>query len=141
MIRPDGHSSAEASQPVVLFDGACPMCSREIAHYRSVRGAETIEWIDIAAPNAPLPLDGVSLDAAMARFHVRDGARQWQTGAFGFVEMWSHLAGYRHVARALRATRLVGLLDRAYGRFAVWRLKRQCADGACLATAKNESQS
>ena len=35
------------NQAVVLYDGACPVCSREIAHYRRRKGSERINWVDI----------------------------------------------------------------------------------------------
>ena len=44
--------SPTGQRPVVLFDGGCPMCSREIAHYRRLGGAEAIDWIDIAAADS-----------------------------------------------------------------------------------------
>jgi len=33
----------------VYFDGACPLCRREIAHYRSRDRAARIAFLDIAA--------------------------------------------------------------------------------------------
>ena len=118
-------------RPVVLFDGGCPMCSREIAHYRRVGGAEAVDWVDIATADSLLARYGVSPDTAMARFHVRDPQGRWQTGAWGFVELWSHLSAYRWLARGMRSLRLTGILDFAYTRFACWRLRRRCAETSC----------
>ena len=125
--------SADAADPAatVFYDGACPMCRREIAHYRRLRGAERVLWIDIARADAPLASYGLSREAAMARLHVRDTAGHWQTGAFGFAELWSHLPGYRWLARTLRLLRLLPLLDRVYRRFARWRMRRACDDRTC----------
>jgi len=67
----------------------------------------------------------------MARFHVRDAAGHWQIGAFGFAELWSHLPGYRWLARTLRLLRLLPLLDRVYASFARWRLRRACDEHTC----------
>ena len=115
----------------VFYDGACPLCRREIAHYRRLRGAERLAWIDVASVNAPLATYGLSRERAMARFHVRDAAGRWQTGAFGFAELWSHLPAYRWLARTLRSLRLLPLLDRAYIRVARWRLRRACDERSC----------
>jgi predicted DCC family thiol-disulfide oxidoreductase YuxK len=122
---------ATPQRPVVLFDGGCPMCSREIAHYRRRRGADRIDWIDIATADALQARYGVSPDDAMARFHVRDPRGCWQTGAWGFVELWSHLATYRWLAGAMRSLRLTGILDFAYTGFARWRLRRRCDETSC----------
>ncbi len=127
-----------SGRPLVLFDGGCPMCRREIAHYRRNARSSALTWIDIAAPTSPLPIDGIDHDTAMARFHVRDAAGRWHTGADAFVEMWSHLARYRHLARVLRTTRLVAALDWVYTRFASWRLARRCSDDACHIPSRNE---
>ena len=115
----------------VFYDGACPLCRREIAHYRRLRGAERLAWIDVASTNAPLATYDMSRERAMARFHVLDAAGRWQTGAFGFAELWSHLPAYRWLARTLRSLRLLPLLNRVYVRFARWRLRRACDDRTC----------
>ncbi len=119
-------------RPVVLFDGGCPMCSREITHYRRLDGAEAMDWVDITTADSLQALYGVSPDAAMARFHVRDPRGRWQTGASGFVELWSHLAAYRWLAAGMRSLRLTGILDFAYTRFARWRLRRRCDETSCV---------
>jgi predicted DCC family thiol-disulfide oxidoreductase YuxK len=130
----DGQTSvAETGRPWVLYDGNCPMCSREIAHYRRVGGADGIAWIDVADPATPMPIDGVDREAAMASFHVRSADGQWLTGADGFAELWSHLRGYRHLAGAVRRLRLLPLMNLAYRHFARWRLARRGGAGACAA--------
>ena len=110
--------------PLVLFDGACPMCRR-------VRGADKLQWLDVANEPGALPIGGVDRDTAMARFHVRDVNGRWQTGAYGFAELWAHLRGYRLLSLAVRKLHLLPLIDAAYTRFARWRLRRQCDTGAC----------
>jgi len=39
----------ERTRPVVLFDGGCPLCRREIGYYQRCRGADQIEWRDVSA--------------------------------------------------------------------------------------------
>lgn len=116
---------------IVFFDGGCALCRREIAHYRKRRGADRLLWIDITQDETMLASHGLSRAHAMARFHVLDAAGNWHTGAWGFVELWSHLPVYRWLARLLRALRLVPLLDRAYSHFAHWRLQRRCDAVSC----------
>ncbi len=117
--------------PTVFYDGACPLCSREIAHYQRLRGAENLKWVDVARADNLQATYGLRRDGAMARFHVLDANGNWRTGAWGFAELWSHLPAYRWLARTLRALRLLPLLDRVYTRFARWRLRRNCSAGTC----------
>ena len=126
----------ESLVPTVFFDGQCPLCRREIAHYRRLRGADTLHWIDITQNENALAEYGLQRKVAMARFHVRDAAGNWQTGAWGFAELWSHLPAYRWLARSLRTLRLLPLLDRAYSSFARWRVRRSCNTKTCAVEVK-----
>ena len=40
----------------LYYDGACPLCAREIAFYRNLKGASDIRWTDVStARSAALP--------------------------------------------------------------------------------------
>lgn len=67
----------------------------------------------------------------MARLHVLDATGNWQTGAWGFAELWSHLSGYRWLARLARLPGLLPLMDRAYNIFARRRFRKRCNDINC----------
>jgi predicted DCC family thiol-disulfide oxidoreductase YuxK len=74
--QPKGHvcgmrTSSAAPTTTVYYDGACPICSREIAQYRKVHGAERLDFVDAAACDANGLGPGLSRDAALARMHVR----------------------------------------------------------------------
>jgi predicted DCC family thiol-disulfide oxidoreductase YuxK len=114
----------------VFYDGVCPMCSREIAHYRRLNGAEQIEWIDIHQATQRLQEEGLRFEDALARFHVRDAAGQWHIGADGFFALWQVLPRYRFAARMIQILHLNRPLNALYDRFAEWRLRRQgdCGD-------------
>lgn len=119
------------AKPVVFYDGQCPICSREINHYKHRSGAENIDWIDVA--NHPELVNPYGLDqtTAMARFHVLDAAGEWRVGAAGFVSLWSNLGGYRHLATLVRTLRLQGLLDWGYAQWLRWRNRNPCDNDAC----------
>lgn len=121
------------ARPVVLFDGGCPLCRREIDHYRRLRDADAVRWVDITCDDRLEQRFGVGVEAAMARFHVRDSGGRWHTGAQAFVELWSVLKRYRWLARLVRGLRLTAVLEWGYVRFAERRLRQRCRDGACAA--------
>ncbi len=123
---------AKHSRTTMFYDGGCPLCSREVAHYRGLDPNGRIDWIDIHADPGAVDSIGVKYEEAMARLHVRDGAGKVKTGVWAFAAVWDALPYYRWLARILRALRLLPALDLAYTRFARWRFKRQaCATGSC----------
>jgi predicted DCC family thiol-disulfide oxidoreductase YuxK len=118
--------------PTVFFDGSCPLCRREIAHYRRSRYADRLAWVDLSSDQARLEVHGLSRQQAMQRLHVLDASGNWQIGAWAFAEMWSHLPRYRVLASLFRHTGLLPLLDRLYNVFARWRSRRRCAGMASV---------
>jgi len=118
-------------RPTVYFDGGCPLCSREIAHYRRLDKHGDILWVDITRDAEQVTRSGHERVDLMRRFHVLDTRGNWQTGAWGFAEMWAHLPYYRWLSLALRFSRLLPVLDWCYGYFARWRTAERCSD-QCL---------
>ncbi|MEL6316868.1 MAG: DUF393 domain-containing protein [Pseudomonadota bacterium] len=84
----------------VYFDGACPLCRREIAFYRRQRGAERIAWVDASAPDAALGPD-LDRERALGRFHVRLEDGRLAHGGDGFLEIWRRLDRFRWLARLI----------------------------------------
>lgn len=119
------------SRPVVFYDGACPLCRREIQHYRRISSSRDFDWVDIYREPMRVRSYGLTVQQVMARFHVLDMRGCRQTGVRAFVELWSHLPYYRWLASLVRTLRLEGLLEVAYRRWAGWRLQRRCHDRQC----------
>lgn len=116
---------------VVYFDGSCPLCRREIHHYRGCKGADRIHWIDISLESYDAEAHNLDRDVAMTRFHVLDAQGRWQTGVRGFVTLWSELPGYRWAAVLVSGLHLITPLEWLYVRFAAWRVQRRCAGPQC----------
>ncbi len=107
-------------KPTVYFDGACPVCRREIAVYQRGAGAEAVCWVDASAC-APEAL-GTDLDrgTALARLHLRLPDGRLVQGAAAFLAMWAALPQHPHLARVARLLdrpSVVRLLDLAYNAF------------------------
>lgn len=87
---PDSQPTPELT---VYFDGSCPLCRREIALYRRQRGADRLAWVDVSA-GGPLG-EGLSCEAAMRRFHVREAQGQLLSGGAAFARLWRALPVWR----------------------------------------------
>jgi 3-demethoxyubiquinol 3-hydroxylase len=102
----------------VLYDGACPLCRREIAHLQGLApraGEGALCFVDISGGDAvAAPAERAAL---LARFHVQraDGSRV--SGAAAFVEMWGRLPGWRWLARLAQLPGMPWLMEGAYRAF------------------------
>ena len=121
-------------QPVVFFDGSCPLCCREIAHYRRIDKAQRLHWVDACSQPVALAGYGLDLQHAMAELHVLDGSGQWHRGVDAFLVIWERLPAYRWLARLVTTTGLHAPLGFAYRHFAAWRYRRRCGTGSCATT-------
>ena len=115
-----GSPQAEAAL-TVYFDGACPVCSREIAAYRSQAGADQCIWVDASVcPDAALGA-GLSREAALARFHVRRADGVLVDGMSGFVALWRALPRFAWLGRLASIGPVPRLLEMVYRVFLIVR--------------------
>ncbi|MEQ1776063.1 MAG: DUF393 domain-containing protein [Burkholderiales bacterium] len=111
------NASQGLSPCTAYFDGMCPVCSREIASYRQLRGGEAINWVD--ASRCDVTQLGAGLDRAYAlqRLHVQSADGTLLSGAAAFVEIWGHLPAFAWMARFCANRYALAVLDFAYGGF------------------------
>lgn len=96
----------------IYFDGSCPLCRREIALYRGLPASQTLQWVDVSA-GQPLG-EGLSCDAAMRRFHVREANGRLLSGGAAFARLWRALPGWRVLGWVFAWPPLSWLLELAY---------------------------
>ena len=99
----------------IYYDGSCPLCRREIAFYRRLRGAERLQWLDVSL-GTDLG-DDLSCEAAMRRFHVRDAQGRLLSGGAAFARLWRALPGWRLAGWLLAWPPMSWLLEWAYRAF------------------------
>ncbi|GAA4011463.1 DUF393 domain-containing protein [Actimicrobium antarcticum] len=97
----------------VLYDGACPLCRREVGVYRDLDPLEPLRWLDVSALDAQLP-EGADRATYMARFHVRQADGTMLSGAAAFVALWSALPGWRWLGRFGRLPGVTPVLELMY---------------------------
>jgi predicted DCC family thiol-disulfide oxidoreductase YuxK len=98
----------------VWYDGACPLCLREIALMRRLDRRGRITFVDVAEGSDPsCPVDRAQL---LARFHAEeDGVVH--SGAAAFAAMWRAIPLLRPLGLAARWSPALRLLEAAYVRF------------------------
>jgi predicted DCC family thiol-disulfide oxidoreductase YuxK len=95
---------------IVWYDGACPLCIREIAMMRRLDRAGQIHFVNVADPNASCPLDRTLL---LARFHASENG-VILSGAAAFAAMWRAIPLLRPLGLAARSPIILALLERGY---------------------------
>jgi predicted DCC family thiol-disulfide oxidoreductase YuxK len=110
-------SSREQALCTVYFDGACPVCRREIAHYRSRAGGESIAWVDASGCDEDALGPGLDRVRAMQRFHVRRPDGSLVSGAAAFAEIWRQLPGLRWAGRLASLPPVLAVLEAGYAFF------------------------
>ena len=123
MTEPVNGPVKEALPLTVLYDGACPLCRREIGIYRGLqplRPDSPVSFADISDAALPLP-PGTTREQLLARFHVRGRDGELLSGAQAFLALWAALPGWRWLARLGRIPGAAWLMERTYRRFLRWR--------------------
>ena len=118
-----------ASELTVLYDGACPLCRREIAMYRGLATVQPLAFVDVSDPSAALP-PGADRARLLARFHVLRADGSLADGARGFVALWAALPGWRWLARLAAVPGVTPLMELAYRAFLRLRPAMQRIAGA-----------
>ena len=109
------HRSAGAGQvaptesaerrPTTLYNGACPVCGREIRRYQrldAMRGGG-LAWHDVARSPERLRGLGLDLEAVKERLHVIDADGRIHVGVDAFAVIWAELPGHRWLSAIVAA--------------------------------------
>jgi predicted DCC family thiol-disulfide oxidoreductase YuxK len=101
---------------VVLYDGACPVCRREIGVYRDLASGESVEFCDISDDATQLP-KGATREELLARFHIKHADGRLESGARAFIALWARLPYWRWLALLGRLPGAAWLMEVAYRGF------------------------
>ncbi len=116
----------------VFYDGACPLCMREIRMLRGRDRRQRIRFVDIAADSFDAASVGLSWKALMDRIHGRLPDGTLVEGVEVFRRLYAAV-GFGPLVALTRLPGVTQLLDLAYHAFAKNRLRLtgRCVDGAC----------
>lgn len=115
----------------VFYDGGCPLCRREIQHYRRLASEKRIAWIDVERDVATLRHFGLQQAEALHRMHAYSPKGQWLIGVYAFLAIWRCIPRYRWAARCIQALGMDRPLQWLYQRWADRRFERARCAGRC----------
>ena len=128
MVNEARNETAQEALPLtVLYDGACPLCRREIGVYRGLqplRPDSPVCFADVSDAAFSLPSSlppGTTREQLLARFHVRGRDGELLSGAQAFLALWAALPGWRWLALAGRLPGAAWSMERGYRLFLRWR--------------------
>ena len=116
----------------VFYDGACPLCMREIRMLMRKDRHARIVFTDIAAPEFSAAAYGTTYADLMARIRGRLADGTWIDGVEVFRQLYSAI-GWRTLVAITRVPGISHLMSLGYRLFAANRLRLtgRCAADGC----------
>lgn len=109
-------TSETLDRPVCYYNGACPVCRREIEHYRRGADGDRVVWHDLGREPEALAGFGVDRAGAKRRLHVLDEAGRLHSGVDAFIVIWQRMPRYRWLGRLVGSRWLRPWADGLYDR-------------------------
>jgi predicted DCC family thiol-disulfide oxidoreductase YuxK len=131
-----GSASLSPFDVEVFFDGACPLCMREITMLRKLDTQTRIRFTDIADPMFDPATVGLTMDDLMQRIRARLPSGELIDGVEVFRRLYAAV-GFGRVVAMTRLPGISGMLDLGYELFAKNRLRLtgRCANDVCEVTS------
>ena len=115
------NNMVKQAELTVYFDGLCKVCSKEMAHYRKLKGSEKIAFVDICAHGFDALSEGLDPFQVHKVMHVRKKDGVVLTRVNAFVEIWSLLPRYHWLAKLAQKKLAFRVLEAGYAGFAAIR--------------------
>jgi len=107
---------------IVLFDGKCGICSKEIAFYKKIAPSDQFIWEDVNAINSKEKYN-IELISALKHLHVIDNEKVL-IGVDAFARIWKNIKYFKFLSFFIRLPLIYSLAKYAYHIFAEYRFKR-----------------
>jgi predicted DCC family thiol-disulfide oxidoreductase YuxK len=120
--QPAGNIEKEKTQSAdrkltVFYDGACPLCLKEIGYYQRKDHREEILWLDVNRCDQSTLGSDLNKEDALKRFHVRSAKGELISGGRAFAEIWRKLPGFKWLGRNSQNQIVGGILEFIYRAF------------------------
>lgn len=111
------HDTRTQPPATIYYDGACPVCSREIAQYRKAEGGDRLAFVDVSTCGPEALGPALTRDAALARMHLRRADGTLVSGAAAFAALWQQLPRFAWAGRIASSALVLPLLELGYRAF------------------------
>lgn len=108
----------------VFYDGACPVCVKEMHQYQRFEKSGQIIWFDITGQEDWLLERNIDPEAALLELHVLTPEGEVVKGVDAFILLWQRAPLLRPVAWIASLPLLKGFIKHSYGWFTRRRLAR-----------------
>ena len=108
----------------VFYDDRCPLCSKEISHYKKLEHLQQIDWVPISSSSELIQKYGLTSETVLKRIHAIRNDGVLIKGVAVFALIWSSLKPYYLLGILVTKFRLAPLLDFFYQFFADWRYRK-----------------
>lgn len=118
----------------IYFDGLCPLCTKEIKHYKKIDKNNTIDFIDISNPSFDSRKIGIDPVEINKKFHVKTTDGQFIKGVEAFIAIWKHLDIFRPLQLAAQSKLGRPFFNLGYKAFAFIRpvfRRKDCPENRC----------
>lgn len=125
------------SEIQVFYDGACPLCSKEIEHYRKIDTESKIEFVDIASSSFEASSYGIEGRDYNKKFHVKTADGEFLEGLEAFQQIWTTIDCFRFLNSATRLPVINSLAKAGYTVSSTIRPylpKKECGTDQCYRT-------
>lgn len=120
-------SNSISKKTTMFYDGGCPLCSKEVAHYRRIDANDNVNWLDISTHPESLKQHDIAYTAAMKHLHVLNSKGEMLRGAYAFQALWQALPRYRVLAYLVSFPGFLWMMDKVYNQFAQRRFAKRMA--------------
>jgi predicted DCC family thiol-disulfide oxidoreductase YuxK len=132
-VEQDASCALVAPRPVIVYDGECPFCRKQVDRIRSRDVRDQFEYLprQSASLTDRFPILAEADFNTGMRLVLPDG--QVHVGADAVYQIARRLAGWRRIAWLYRVPVLHALARRIYGWIAAnrQRLGQDCSDASC----------
>jgi predicted DCC family thiol-disulfide oxidoreductase YuxK len=125
----------EAKKLEIFYDGLCPLCTKEINHYRKHPESHRIRFVDIASRDFDPTKEGLDSEDVHRSFHVKTPEGSIVKGVDGFVEIWKYLDIFKPLSIAAQSSLGRPFFNLGYDIFSkvrpIFRRDETCTEDVC----------